>query len=81
MRFDVGCSLEEFEKSHRNAGLHDHLRSAGITHVAYSEPGQTEEHIIKTDPSHHKYLKRKRFCLWDTNHAQGRLATPAEDAE
>ena len=81
VRFDVNCSLEEFEKYYRNAGLHYYFRSVGITYVAYGELGQTEERIIKTNPSHHKYLKRKRFCLWDTNHAQGRPATPVEDAE
>jgi hypothetical protein len=69
MKFDLSCTREEFEKANRNAGLHNHFRSIEITYVAYGELGQTEEHIIKTDPSHHKYLKRKRFCLWDTNHA------------
>ena len=81
MKFDVNCSLEDFEKYYRNAGLHYYFRSAGITDTVYWELGQTEECIIKIDPPHHKYLKRKRFCLWDTNHAQGRPATPDEDAE
>ena len=75
VRFDVNCSLEEFEKYYRNAGLHDYFRSAGITDVVYGE------FVRLKNASYHKYFERKRFCLWDNNHAWGRPAIPAEDAE
>jgi GNAT superfamily N-acetyltransferase len=52
VRFDVGCDLDEFRRYQRNSGIHEYLKSVGVTDVVYGELGPIEVAHIERDPSH-----------------------------
>ena len=52
MRLDVGCDLDEFRRYQRKSGIHEYLKSVGVTDVVYGELGPIEVTHIERDPSH-----------------------------
>ncbi len=50
MRFEFGCDLNEFRRYHKNSGVHEYLRSMGLTDE-YDENLDYMLNVVIKDPS------------------------------